>query len=68
MWLALPCHFRVALTLFRRCPGGVTTFDDVLEKIRAANAYVNVHTNDGVAPPNTAPGDFQGGEIRGQLP
>lgn len=35
--------------------------------IRAGNAYVNVHTNDGVAPTNTGPGDFPGGEIRGQL-
>jgi hypothetical protein len=49
------------------CPGGVATFDDVLEKMRTGNAYVNVHTNDGVDPPNTGPGDFQGGEIRGQL-
>jgi hypothetical protein len=30
-------------------------------------AYVNVHTNDGIAPTNTGPGDFPGGEIRGQL-
>jgi hypothetical protein len=29
--------------------------------------YANVHTNDGVAPANTGPGDFPGGEIRGQL-
>ena len=29
--------------------------------------YVNVHTNDGVEPPNTGPGDFPGGEIRGQV-
>lgn len=35
--------------------------------IESGNAYVNVHTNDGVAPPNTGPGDFPGGEIRGQL-
>jgi CHRD domain len=33
----------------------------------AGNAYVNVHTNDGVAPTNTGPGDFPGGEIRGQI-
>jgi hypothetical protein len=26
-----------------------------------------VHTNDGVAPTNTGPGDFPGGEIRGQI-
>jgi hypothetical protein len=30
-------------------------------------AYVNVHTNDGVAPTNSGPGDFPGGEIRGQI-
>jgi hypothetical protein len=49
------------------CPGGVSTFADVLSRIREGNAYVNVHTNDGVAPTNTGPGDFPGGEIRGQL-
>ena len=49
------------------CPGGVSTFADVLAKIRANNTYVNVHTSDGVNPPNTGPGDFPGGEIRGQL-
>ena len=31
------------------------------------DVYVNVHTNDGVAPTNTGPGDFPGGEIRGQI-
>ncbi len=40
---------------------------DLLDAIQAGNAYVNVHTNDGVAPTNTGPGDFPGGEIRGQL-
>jgi CHRD domain len=49
------------------CPGGVATFDDVLAKMRTGNAYVNVHTNDGVAPTNSGPGDFPGGEIRGQF-
>ena len=29
--------------------------------------YVNVHTNDGVTPAHTGPGDFPGGEIRGQV-
>jgi hypothetical protein len=43
------------------------TLDDLLAEIEAGNAYVNVHTNDGVAPTNTGPGDFPGGEIRGQL-
>ena len=40
---------------------------DLIDAIQAGNAYVNVHTNDGVAPTNTGPGDFPGGEIRGQL-
>ncbi len=40
---------------------------DLIAAINAGRAYVNVHTNDGVAPTNTGPGDFPGGEIRGQL-
>jgi hypothetical protein len=40
---------------------------DLVAAIAAGDAYVNVHTNDGVAPTNTGPGDFPGGEIRGQL-
>jgi hypothetical protein len=39
----------------------------VLAAIQSGNTYVNVHTNDGVDPPNTGPGDFPGGEIRGQI-
>ena len=39
----------------------------LIDAIRAGNAYVNVHTNDGVDPPNTGPGDFPGGEIRAQI-
>ena len=39
----------------------------VLAAMRAGTTYVNVHTNDGVAPTNTGPGDFPGGEIRGQI-
>jgi hypothetical protein len=39
----------------------------LLAEMRAGNTYVNVHTNDGVDPPNTGPGDFPGGEIRGQI-
>jgi hypothetical protein len=49
------------------CPGGVSSFADVLAQIKANNTYVNVHTSDGVAPNNTGPGDFPGGEVRGQL-
>lgn len=37
----------------------------VLAAMRSGATYVNVHTNDGVDPPNTGPGDFPGGEIRG---
>ncbi len=39
----------------------------LLDAIRAGLTYVNVHTNNGGATPNTGPGDFQGGEIRGQI-
>ena len=39
----------------------------LLTQMAAGNAYVNVHTNDGVAPTNTGPGDFPGGEVRGQI-
>src|SRR5688572_11790822 len=46
---------------------GWTDLAAVLAAIESGNTYVNVHTNDGVAPPNTGPGDFPGGEIRGQI-
>lgn len=39
----------------------------LISEIKAGNTYVNVHTNDGVAPTNTGPGDFPGGEVRGQI-
>jgi hypothetical protein len=39
----------------------------LVDQMRAGNAYVNVHTNDGIAPDNTGPGDFPGGEVRGQI-
>ena len=39
----------------------------LVDLIESGEAYVNVHTNDGVDPTNTGPGDFPGGEIRGQL-
>ena len=31
------------------------------------NAYVNLHTSDGVAPADTGAGDFPGGEVRGDI-
>ena len=40
---------------------------ELISAMRDGGAYVNVHTNDGIAPTNTGPGDFPGGEIRGQL-
>jgi CHRD domain len=46
---------------------GWTDLAAVVAAIESGNTYVNVHTNDGVAPPNTGPGDFPGGEIRGQI-
>ena len=39
----------------------------LLDLLSTAGVYVNVHTNDGVAPTNTGPGDFPGGELRGQV-
>ena len=46
---------------------GWTDLASVLAAMESGNTYVNVHTSDGVAPPNTGPGDFPGGEIRGQV-
>jgi hypothetical protein len=46
---------------------GAPTFAEVLAKMRSGNAYVNVHTNDQIAPTNSGPGDFPGGEVRGQF-
>jgi len=46
---------------------GWTDLAAVIAAMESGNAYINVHTNDGVDPANTGPGDFPGGEIRGQL-
>ena len=43
------------------------TFDELVAAMEAGNAYVNVHTDDGVGQPNTGPGDMASGEIRGQV-
>jgi hypothetical protein len=55
-------------------PTGVTcpaptgqTPPSLLQSMRDGLTYVNVHTNDGQDGVNTGPGDFPGGEIRGQL-
>ena len=42
-------------------------FSELLTALRTGNAYVNAHTNDGVSPTNTGPGDYPGGEVRGQI-
>jgi len=39
----------------------------LVELLRGGSIYVNVHTNDGEDPPDTGPGDFPAGEIRGQV-
>lgn len=46
---------------------GWTDLAAVLAAMGSGDTYVNVHTNDGVSPINTGPGDFPGGEIRGQI-
>jgi CHRD domain len=46
---------------------GWADLEAVLAAMESGNTYVNVHTNDGDATPNEGPGDFPGGEIRGQL-
>ncbi len=47
-------------------PLGVS-FDGLIALMRGGDTYVNVHTDNGVAPTNTGPGDFPGGEVRGQI-
>lgn len=46
---------------------GWTSVANIIAAFNAGAAYVNVHTNDGVTPTNTGPGDYPGGEIRGQV-
>jgi hypothetical protein len=41
--------------------------EEAIAAMRAGVVYANVHTSDGMDPANTGPGDFPGGEIRGQL-
>lgn len=48
-------------------PNQAVTFDSLLVLMRNNGAYVNIHTNDLVDPPNSGPGDFPAGEIRGQV-
>jgi hypothetical protein len=39
----------------------------LIDAIHAGNVYVDVPTNDGAAPVNSGPGDYPGGELRGQV-
>lgn len=39
----------------------------LVSTMRVQGTYANVHTNDGVAPADTGPGDFPAGEVRGQI-
>jgi hypothetical protein len=38
-----------------------------IDALLAGTTYVNVHTSDGDGTPNEGPGDFPGGELRGQI-
>lgn len=48
-------------------PMNQASLGEFLEQLRAGNVYVNVHTNDGSDPPDSGPGDYRLGEIRGQF-
>ena len=50
-----------------RAPFAGAPLSTLIDAIRNGAAYGNVHTNDGVGATNTGPGDFPGGEIRGNL-
>lgn len=41
--------------------------DELLDQMKDGLTYCNIHTNDGVDPPNSGPGDYRLGEIRGQI-
>ena len=43
------------------------SLEDLLAAMRNGQAYVNLHTNDGVGATNTGAGDFPGGEIRADI-
>jgi hypothetical protein len=40
---------------------------ELIEALAEGNVYSNVHTSDRADPPNSGPGDYRLGEIRGQL-
>ena len=53
-------------TIAPTAPAGYD-LEQLAADLNSGNAYVNVHTNDGVAPTNTGAGDFPGGEIRADI-
>lgn len=64
-----PLNFTTTATLAQGVaplPTGMS-LDSLLALMRNGNAYVNVHTNDGIPPAGTGPGDLAAGEIRGQI-
>ena len=48
-------------------PLNQASLGDFVQELRDGNVYVNVHTNDGTDPPDSGPGDYRLGEIRGQF-
>jgi hypothetical protein len=48
-------------------PMAGASLGELLEMMSEGNVYINVHTNDGMDPPNSGPGDYVLGEIRGQI-
>ena len=56
-----------AANLVNQGATGITTLQELMDAIEDGTAYVNVHTNDGIAPTNTGPGDYPGGEVRGHI-
>lgn len=48
-------------------PLNQASLGEFLTELRAGNVYVNVHTNDGSDPPDSGPGDYRLGELRGQF-
>jgi hypothetical protein len=42
-------------------------FTTLVDTMLAGNADVDVHTDDGVAPGGSGPGDLPAGEVRGQI-
>jgi hypothetical protein len=48
-------------------PLNQASLGEFVQELRDGNVYANVHTNDGSDPPNSGPGDYRLGEIRGQF-